>query len=212
MSGEYGQTGEQAGSRKALQEQDVNAVEALRARYYGALMRFVASRLDSSVDTEDLVQEVFLQFCYGHRSKAEYGNVRAYLFAIARNLIFRHRKKDKARKAARRDFPDDMIDPRPQPWEHEALKIEAFIDRLPPKAQEAVRLRFIRGLGTRDAAREADCSTSTYYQRLHLGLTILKRLLQEAADRRVEAAGKSPRQGPGRLALKPAQRRFVEKK
>ncbi len=50
---------------------------------------------------------------------------------------------------------------------------------LPPKAREAVRLRFIEGLSLREAAAKAGCSIGAFYARLERAIKTLRKICKD---------------------------------
>lgn|GEM_PF-6603584 len=65
--------------RRAVRKKDKEALGRLHTIYYPQLKRYIASRVGSVEDAEDLAQSVFFELCKG--------NAEAYLFGIAKNLI-----------------------------------------------------------------------------------------------------------------------------
>ncbi len=63
---------------------DGDAGEALLARYFDSICRFFRRKLGD--DVSDLIQQTFLD-CVEGRDRIKSGNVRAYLFGIARNRL-----------------------------------------------------------------------------------------------------------------------------
>jgi RNA polymerase sigma factor (sigma-70 family) len=63
-------------------------------RYFAAIYRYVAGRLDAQT-AEDIAAETFL-VAFDRRSTfdAERGDLRVWLFGIATNLVARHRRKE----------------------------------------------------------------------------------------------------------------------
>jgi predicted DNA-binding protein (UPF0251 family) len=53
---------------------------------------------------------------------------------------------------------------------------------LTPKAREAVRLRFVEGLGPKEAAKKAGCSISALYKRLERAEKAIRKTLKDEND------------------------------
>lgn len=52
--------------------------------------------------------------------------------------------------------------------------IKGVLAQLPPKAREAIRLKFIEGLSSKEAAKRAGCHIDTFYHRFYEGLKALR--------------------------------------
>lgn len=158
-------------------QQDRRALATLYLKYSPQVKSYIASHVSSITDTEDLLQDVFLQICQG---KGHYDNskgVEPYIFGIARNMIRKyHREKEKLPETVPTNsinglFPRyhirESTDPAGRISAQQFKKIiEVMENKLPPKAREAVRLRFVEGLGQKEAAKKAGCSIGAFYKRL----------------------------------------------
>lgn len=83
-------------------EGDLEAGEALIERHYDAVVRFFRTKTNVGVD--DLVQRTFLVCAERLATYAALGTFRAFLFGIARNVLFEH-----LRGKARDRRPDAVI-------------------------------------------------------------------------------------------------------
>ena len=157
------------------------SLAALYDEYYPQIKRYITSRTNSSADADDLTQDVFLEFCKSN----SYQNAETYLFGIARKTVLaNHRKRKKSPKT----IPVDLIDsvsgslatwqskePTGRISQNDLEKLfEDVIEKLPPKALEAVKFRLVEGLTPEDAAKEAGCPVDTFYRRLYEGLKTLR--------------------------------------
>ena len=170
--------------RRAVHEKDRKALSWLYTKYYRNIKRFMVSCVSSVTDAEDLVQNVFFELCKGNDDYKEYRNAEAYLFGIARKLVGQYRR-NKSRQI--KTIPINSIDEvsardkarqnrnlEGQISSQEIKKIKNLLNKLAPKAQEALRLRFIEGLTPEDAAKKTGCSLNTFYQRFYNGLKVLR--------------------------------------
>ncbi|MCX5638817.1 MAG: sigma-70 family RNA polymerase sigma factor, partial [Planctomycetota bacterium] len=138
--------------KRAIYRQDRSALEILHARHYQSILRYIAARVDSGADAEDLAQDVFVELCKGNGYYDGRRNTQEYLFGIARNTIRRYLR---SRRNSIGTISIDSIadvgsgydiqqhrDPVKQVSEQDIRKtIEDMIAQLPPKAHEAIKLR-----------------------------------------------------------------------
>lgn len=172
---------------RIVYQQDRRALATLYLKYGPQVKSYIASRVSSVTDTEDLVQEVFLQICQhkGHYDSRK--GVGPYIFGIARNII---RKYQREKKNTPETIPTDVInglfprhhthgstDPRERISAEQYKKIfEVVESRLSPKAREAFKLRIVEGLSQKEAATKAGCSLSAFYKRFERAVKTLHKI------------------------------------
>jgi RNA polymerase sigma-70 factor (ECF subfamily) len=135
---------------------DVSAVGHLYDQLLTPIYRYVAVRVRSREDAEDLTQLVFERIVAGlPRYRPGRSPFAAWVFRIARNAVIDH---------VRRERPTEQLDPArdvPHDDEVEAISLRGeqirelrrAIAILTPDQQEAIVLRFVAGLSAEEAAR-----------------------------------------------------------
>jgi RNA polymerase sigma-70 factor (ECF subfamily) len=157
-----------------------------KTKYYLGIKRYIASRINSPDDAEDLTQCTFLEFYKSNNRVENLENPKAYLFGIARKLIgnYYHRKDKNKESVFLQIVPEitDKISYENYNKESRTIdlieEIDNIISELPPKAREAVELRLIEDLSCKEAAHRANCSVGIFYDRFYEGLKILKGKIQ----------------------------------
>jgi RNA polymerase sigma-70 factor (ECF subfamily) len=145
---------------------------------YGRPVYCFVYRLTGREDVaEDVVQETFLALVRApERFDAARGAMRAYLFAIARNLVLK-RYRDYRREEQWED--DDQSPAAPDPCN--ALDLQAAIASavagLPPLQREALILFEYEGLTLEELARIVAADVGTVKSRLHRARARLRRAL-----------------------------------
>jgi len=164
--------------RLAIQDRNREAIRQVNTIYYPNIKRYIASRIDSIEDVEDLTQMVFLKFAR-KRDNEEYHSAEAYLLKIAQDLAaLYYRNRSKQPNTISIDAICEIAsDVQQKPAEQiSQQELRSLIARLPPKTKEAIRLIFIEGLSLKEAAESTDCSLHTFCQRIYEGKKILKKL------------------------------------
>jgi len=166
------QGGASRGKRLAGQK----AARALYAKYYRSVKRYIAERVGSDQEAEDMAQEVFLAI-----RKRKPKDPEAYIFRVARNLVNRywHNELEKRKAAAIPDFGDyeaggggRRIQPvSTKQWKRILARGHILMS---VKLREAVELRFIEGLSCQETARRIGCSKWALYKRLQRAKKLLK--------------------------------------
>ena len=172
---------------------DCGAYEKLVALYsprlYGYLVRLVG-RTD---DAEELLQEVFLRLVGSMASYRHAGQLTAYLFRIATNVVRdRYRRRQvrphEVRESESAEHEEsaglgDMVagdEPDPAAAMHLQERAEALnraLARLPAEQREVILLRHYSAMSFNEIADVLGCPVGTALARAHRGLKHLRELL-----------------------------------
>ncbi len=164
---------------------------ATRRELHERVHAFVARRVPSHADAEDIAQEVMLRI---HRHSAELEHAErmlGWVHRIAANAIADH-----YRRPARRELPSghaaDVPEPHPgsEPLEHDpdelrrelAACLAPLIERLPPLYRQAIEMTEFDGISQVDAAAALGLSVSGMKARVQRGRRRLRDLLLECCD------------------------------
>lgn len=167
------------------------AVAELHAKYFSRIKHHIYSRIGSVTDAEDLAQDVFVEFYKGNGCFRENGNPEKYLLGIARNMVRGYyRKRERSVRTIpieEIDTPTAIHDTRQQSdpvnltEQKELIKvIEEAVTKLPPKAREALKLYFIDGLNSKEAAQNSGCTESAFRERLCYAIRALQKVSQNS--------------------------------
>ncbi|HEX6026256.1 MAG TPA: sigma-70 family RNA polymerase sigma factor [Solirubrobacter sp.] len=167
---------------------------ATRRELLERVQAFVARRVSSHADAEDIAQEVMLRI---HRHSAELEHAErmlGWVYRIAINAIADH-----YRRPARREFPSghasDVPEPEParaplvgvEPGPEElrrelAACLVPLIERLPPLYRQAIEMTEFDGVSQVDAAAALGLSVSGMKARVQRGRAQLRALLLECCE------------------------------
>ena len=166
---------------RAVCQKDRKALATLYLKYAPQVRSYIVSCVSSITDTEDLVQEVFLQIWQGKGHYDSSKGVESYILGIARNMIRRYHRRKRKIRSSETVFIRSISTVLPGYDIYQQFKriTEFAITRLHSTEREAIRLRFMDGLGPKEAAKKAGCSIGAFYKRL------------ERAERALREAGKN---------------------
>lgn len=142
----------------AAQEGDQTALSALYDHYFPRVYRYVATRLSSTEDAEDVTTEIFLRIIENLRSFTWRGlPFGAWVFRIARNEVVSHVRRQKVRTATAQ-LTEAIQDPSP---DHVDTIVTAFTvatvreaaEKLPEAQRQVIALRFGAGLSVAETAK-----------------------------------------------------------
>jgi RNA polymerase sigma-70 factor (ECF subfamily) len=153
--------------------------------YFPRVYAYVASRVDSRKDAEDVVSDTFLDVVRSLRS-FQYrgaGSFSAWVFRIAHNRVYQFYQRP-PENLLLDDLPE-MHSPDPLPdsqflYREQRDNLHALIAALSPRRQEIIRLRYFGGLNNREIAEALDLDEHTIASHLSRALTDLQRKAQEA--------------------------------
>jgi len=158
---------------EAVVRQDADAMVAIYERYESMLRVVVSSILHESGETDDVLQDVFIQLwnC-ADRFLAEKG-FQGFLVTVAKRrsldrLAYR-RATDRLEIEMMAEFSDKMRRPQMKPTTFDLSELlSTMILLLPEPQQEVVQLTFFKGLSQRDIAAQESISLGTVKTRLQL--------------------------------------------
>tara|TARA_R110002072_G_scaffold79283_1_gene183057 strand:- start:5417 stop:5899 length:483 start_codon:yes stop_codon:yes gene_type:complete len=148
--------------------------ETLVRAHAPSLINWFARRVVPRSEAEDLAQEAFLVVY--HRRDEVKGDVRAFLFGVARRLLAAHHRKTSQRSEAVRAFPPPPPDSGRQLQALSALDLG--ISALPPELEEAVLSYYSHPQRTyQQASEHLGVSRATLQSRLRRAKSLLRSTL-----------------------------------
>lgn len=156
---------------------DEYAFLAIYHRHRRAIFQFAWRMTRSQTGAEDIVQECFLALMQGAAFNTARGELRTYLYGIARNLVFRRLKISERETEETSDAPaavntlDDLISA------ERAELIATAIARLPVLQREAIVLFTYEELPLEEIARIANVDVGAVKSRLHRARESLRAML-----------------------------------
>lgn len=149
------------------------------ARHHDAVWRTLAALGVPDASLDDGVQEVFVVVYRRLGDPQRYGSVRAWIYAIARRVAWRHhrgRERSKRRDEQSRLHPSPAPDPEDDLARREAA---AFLQRFLARLDEPQRVVFVlaelEGLSAPEIASIVEAKVPTVYSRLRLARTRFQR-------------------------------------
>ena len=181
-------------------------------QFAAPLRSFVAKRAPAGVDTEDVLQDVFVRIQAHLPNLREADRVDAWIFQIARNVV-----ADAFRKRTRREVlahRTNGSEPAPDTDEDErsaetalASCLASMIGQLPEPYRQAIELTEIRGMTQIAAARLVGISVSGMKSRVQRGRGHLEGIIHAVCNIETDVRGHviecDPR-GPSCGALRPS--------
>ena len=123
--------------------------------YADAIFRFCALKVSTRSIAEDLAQETFMRYWQQLRSGVDIGNDRAFLYAVARNLVidWYRKRREQSLDAMTDEGFEFASDDHHRISEHaEVREVLAVVNVLDEPSREALTLRFVDGLSPKDIA------------------------------------------------------------
>lgn len=152
------------------------------------LMHYLHHNWRNPADIPDLRQETYLRVCASAREGIP-ANAKAFLLATARNLLInlvKHQRIVPIEAVADVDalgVAFDAAGPERSVASREELRrVQAAVDRLPPRAREAFMLAYVEDLPAQEIAQRMGVNKATVSRHLSNGLRLLASILYEPSD------------------------------
>ncbi len=156
-------------------------------RYASALYRHCYFRVFSSPVAEDMVQDVFCKTWQYLANGGTIGNIRAFLYRVANNLII-DRSRKKKEESLDMLLENGVI---PEPSDSgfhdisqavELREIREALDRLPEDQREILTLRYIDDLDPREIALILNITSNNASVRLNRAIKALRDLCDHGRE------------------------------
>ncbi len=153
-------------------------VNAIWKHFNLELRRFIAGKIPSAPDADDVLQEVFLKVLQNQEKILASVDLKSYLYGMVRNAIVDHYRKQKRAGISQVDTVTFSVE------EGEVLNqtianccLKPFVHKLPDKYRQALLLTEFEGLSQKDLAARLGISYSGAKSRVQRGKEKLKELL-----------------------------------
>ncbi len=167
--------------RAALARDDPAAVELIWDRYAADLLAFLAARLCSRDEAEDVLQTLFVTIVRKRQILAQAHCLAAYLYRMARNEAATYVRSHQRQKRDTADTEPWLV-PREtgdQPYDL-AEQLQATLSRLPQAQREVVVLKVYREKTFGEIAQVLGVSLNTAASRYRYGMERLRNLLKDS--------------------------------
>lgn len=153
------------------------------------LRPFVARRVATPSDVDDVLQEVFVRLARGLPSLRDGERLSSWLYTIARNAVADHHRDRARHPIAERERDEPQIDEEPAQDELVAC-VARFVTLLPDDYREAITLVELEGVSQKDAAQMLGLSHSGMKSRVQRGRAALRKMFEDACALELDARRK----------------------
>lgn len=168
---------------RALQRDDKAAFGYLFRCYYDRLVAYITTYTHNKVQSEDIVQQAFINLWEDRHKLDPHRSPRYYLYTIARNRYIDSVKKDRKHnrlldelweKALRERIAEDE-----EQLEKRIERMKSVIESLPPKCREIIRLNKMEGIKYRDIAVQLDISVKTVESQMRIAFQKIREAFKD---------------------------------
>jgi len=173
---------------------DEEAFAEIFYHYTALLQPFILNMTRSEADTEEIIQDLFLQLWMQREKMPEIGNYRAYIFTASNNRVYTwlKRRARELRLSAEAGSgvadQDSRLEEALDLKESMALITEA-VDRLPPQKKLIWRLSREEGLSHEQIAGQLGLSKNTVKNHMVAAIRMVRKYLQEHSEEAGAIAG-----------------------
>jgi len=181
---------------QAVGHDDEKAFAKLLQRYKRPVYHMILKMVRNVDDAEDLTIESFAKaFRSLHRFKKDY-TFSTWLFRIATNntIDFIRKKKlntlsidntftDDEGQSVSIDVEDENLNPQDETIKKQKVELmQFFVEKLPPKYQKLVRLRYFNELSYEEIAEELEAPLGTVKAQLHRARELMYEMVRNKRD------------------------------
>ncbi len=153
-----------------LMDGSETAFDLIYERYWKKLYNEAYKRLSDSSDSEEIVQDVFVDL-WNKRESRQIDNLRGYLLGAVRYQVFAiyHKRKTLPVFEEPLDYMAFSSDDADSGYMRDELlsSIHLWLETQPEKRREIFRLRYLEGLSTLEIAEQLDISRKTVQNQLN---------------------------------------------
>ena len=147
-------------------------------RYERPLLRYAAGLTGDVETARDVVQETFTRLCRQDRAAVD-GHVAPWLYTVCRRRALTVRRKEKRMRVVAEPIADSRESPDPAPAvvaesRETTGRVLRFLETLPAKQREVVRLKFQHGLRYKEIAEVMSISVSNVGFLIHTAIKTLR--------------------------------------
>ena len=158
------------------------------------LRRFLVARTGNESDADDVLNELWIKVSSGRSGPIT--NPKSYLFRMASNLVLDRLRETRRRERREAQWNAERYDryasgievadatPNAEQWlldQEEVQRLADAISRLPPGAQQVLRLHKLEGLSHGEVAERLGISKSAVEKHMAVAMTHLRRTLAAEA-------------------------------
>ena len=165
--------------------------EALWARFHEELRAFIAKRVNTKADEDDLLQAIYLRIHTTLSQPIEIVHPRGWIFQVARSVLVDHLRATRSKDLQSRAVVDDpSVAPAPGPVLDDDEEVErtligcmrTMLDTLPGPYRDALTWTELESMSQQEAATKAGISISCMKSRVLRGRAYLKDALLSCCD------------------------------
>jgi RNA polymerase sigma-70 factor, ECF subfamily len=168
---------------------DEEAFRFLYERLKGGIFRYAFFMTNSRSAADEATQEVFLTLLRnGGRYDPEQGDLGAFTFGLARNIVRRVERKERVNRVLFHSDAEQEKVPAPEALTANLLRdervalVRAAVAKLPEHYRQAVVLCDLCELSYAEAAARLECNVGTVRSRLNRGRNLLAQKLRTSTD------------------------------
>jgi RNA polymerase sigma-70 factor (ECF subfamily) len=166
---------------KNLKQGDKAAFSILYEHYWEKIYNFTHLYITTSIDLEEIVQEVFIKLWDNRHQIDEHKNLDNFLFILTRNLIFNHSRRHFNENNFKMTVLRTLNDTYDLEEELIATDLKEYIfsliSRLPPRQKEVFELSRQQGLSNREIAERLHITEKSVERNINLALQFLRKNL-----------------------------------
>lgn len=163
---------------KALKRGDKLAFKYFFKSYYDRLVAYITTYTHDKMQSEDIVQQAFINFWDDRLKLDETKSPKGYLYAIAHNRYIDAVKKEEKRVKLLDQIWENALQQRieedNETLEKRIQKMKKVIESLPPKCKEIIHKNKVQGIKYREIAEQMGISIKTVESQMRIAFNKIR--------------------------------------
>nr|WP_299070129.1 RNA polymerase sigma-70 factor [uncultured Allomuricauda sp.] len=163
---------------KALKRGDKLAFKYFFKSYYDRLVAYITTYTHDKMQSEDIVQQAFINFWDDRLKLDETKSPKSYLYAIAHNRYIDAVKKEEKRVKLLdqiwKNALQQRIEEDNETLEKRIQKMKKVIESLPPKCKEIIHKNKVQGIKYREIAEQMGISIKTVESQMRIAFNKIR--------------------------------------
>ena len=166
----------------ALSKGDEKAFDTVFLDYFPKLKNFIKGFINNEEESENIVQDLFMNLWINHKLLADIDNLNAYLYSIAKNAVFhflRNSSKHQFRYLEESEnIPENGCNAEDDLCVEELLSAIRFeIEQMPTQRRQIFKMSRLEGLSNEQIAQRLNISKRTVETHISVALSELRKVL-----------------------------------
>jgi len=166
----------------ALSKGNEKVFDTVFLDYFPKLKKFIKGFINNEEESENIVQDLFMNLWINHKLLADVDNLNAYLYSIAKNAVFHFLRNSSKHQFRSLEEGENILEngsnAEDDLYIEELLSVIRFeIEQMPPQRRRIFKMSRFENLSNEQIAQRLNISKRTVETHISLTLSELRKIL-----------------------------------